>query len=304
MTSTTTTRTSSMGLLYLLTFCILLSRISVPGVNAAEVVIPWAFAGQDAAGNQLDRLPDFRVLPGDTIVFQLENTHNVYLNGDDTCFQTADAELIVDVGSFSPLAFYDIPADTAVGTEFYFLCTVFQHCDPNGMRVRVIVVDESEAPSAAPSVPPTPAPTPSPTEARASDIKILWDFPPGNDPLPSFTASPGDRVIFDWTGTHNLNLYEDATCVRTPGAVTLANTTENSYTFTIPADASGGTVYYFVCDVGNGAHCDAGMKFTVTVEGDSNPTAAPTSDSWSLLLPPRYSLHLGAAAALFFGLFL
>ena len=84
------------------------------------------------------------------------------------------------------------------------------------------------------------------------------------------TVSLGDTIVFNWSGIHNVYIHPTGDCSQV-GAIFVGTETGASYTF---IDADVGDLE-FVCDVG--AHCENGMRVTVTVIAADTTTAAPVS---------------------------
>ncbi|KAJ3314477.1 hypothetical protein HDU76_002410 [Blyttiomyces sp. JEL0837] len=85
-------------------------------------------------------------------------------------------------------------------------------------------------------------------------------------------AMVGDTLKFDLKGgAHNAVSAQDGTCTPITGGIN-ALTDGDTYTFT-----KAGT-YYFICTIGNGYHCQQGMKASITV------VDAPASSASSMMM--------------------
>ena len=83
------------------------------------------------------------------------------------------------------------------------------------------------------------------------------------------TVSLGDTIVFNWSGIHNVYIHPTGDCSQV-GAIFVGTETGASYTF---IDSDVGDLE-FVCDVG--AHCENGMRVTITVIA-AGTTAAPVT---------------------------
>ncbi|KAI8608773.1 hypothetical protein BC830DRAFT_1153858 [Chytriomyces sp. MP71] len=98
-------------------------------------------------------------------------------------------------------------------------------------------------------------------------------------------ATVGDMIQFDLGGNHavvdtDANTYNTCTGVSNnmPAVMGLTSNgvaTPGGYSFTF---AKAGT-YYIICPIGNGAHCQANMKFTVMVSDAAAGQSAPVQSA-------------------------
>lgn len=83
-----------------------------------------------------------------------------------------------------------------------------------------------------------------------------------------FEARVGDTIVFRWAqGGHNVYIHPSMSC-DLEGAIFVGATPGTPYTFTEADGSPEGTDMFFSCDIGNGAHCQAGQSITVTVFSD------------------------------------
>ena len=106
------------------------------------------------------------------------------------------------------------------------------------------------------------------TVSAQEQIVMNW-FIPAEDSFPPMTANVGDTIVFNWAGFHDVQIHPSGDCTE-GGSILVGSQSGASYTFT---EADVGDVL-FVCDVG--AHCEVGMRVTVTVSGAAQMTSAPS----------------------------
>lgn len=80
-------------------------------------------------------------------------------------------------------------------------------------------------------------------------------------------ASVGDTMVFTWQGGHNVFIHPSLTC-NIQGAIPVGFQSGTEYVFQ-PEDA--GTLMFFSCDIGQGAHCRFGQSLTVMVYSGPAP---------------------------------
>ena len=74
----------------------------------------------------------------------------------------------------------------------------------------------------------------------------------------AYKASVGDTIIFRWAnGLHNVFIHPSMSC-DLEGAIPVGFQPGTSYVFTEADGSEEGTEMFFACDIGNGAHCNAG----------------------------------------------
>eukprot|EP00934_Nitzschia_sp_Nitz4_P000276 Nitzschia sp. Nitz4//scaffold87_size112219//18785//19600//NITZ4_004063-RA/size112219-processed-gene-0.18-mRNA-1//-1//CDS//3329559336//276//frame0 len=102
-----------------------------------------------------------------------------------------------------------------------------------------------------------------------ADTEIDWAIPTdGSSAYDPIEVSVGDTIVFNWVGTHSVFIYPSMSCDDSTDAVEIGSTTGASYTFQESDGSPEGTTHFFVCGVGQGAHCNAGQQIMVTVFSD------------------------------------
>lgn len=76
----------------------------------------------------------------------------------------------------------------------------------------------------------------------------------------TFDANVGDTIVFRWGGgSHNVYIHPSGTC-DLDGAILVGQQPDTEYTFTEADGSPEGNEMFFACDIGNGAHCNAGKS--------------------------------------------
>jgi hypothetical protein len=115
---------------YTLFLVLLLVLLSNNYVLGEDKVVSWAIGSADLPGG-------YSAAIGDTVTFQYTTTHNVYLVPDDTSYNNCDftsATVLHD--TLGPFKFTFQSAD--FGKNFYFVCTVANHCE-QGVKLHVFL---------------------------------------------------------------------------------------------------------------------------------------------------------------------
>lgn len=116
-----------------------------------------------------------------------------------------------------------------------------------------------------------------------------WTIPSDGGPLPPLSqVYVGDSLVFDWTGTHNVNRQVSANCsLSTEGDDVVFISDTPPATYQVENEDAGKTIY-FTCRVGS--HCESGMVMAVSVvddygRGDYEPSSfSVLNPSWTLAL--------------------
>jgi len=116
--------------------------------------------------------------------------------------------------------------------------------------------------------------------AAAKTITIGEWYLPYTGPE-TVVANVGDTITFEWDAGHNVYIHPTMDC-NLDGAIYVGDTSPTSYTFTEADGSADGTDMYFACDIGDGAHCQAGQNLIATVysgDGDSGSADAASGDA-------------------------
>ena len=214
--------------------------------------------------------PDLEALPGSTVTLQGRDSTNPHGAWYELAHRWVQREgpavTLSDPTRGDPS--FDVPAGTAVGTEYTFALTVTDEeseSDTDEMTVRVVAT--------------------------------LGATPPAANAGPDMEAEPGETVTLQGTGSTNPHgtwwrMAHRWTQTEGP-EVTLSDPTRGAPSFTVPADAPPGTVFAFaltVTDKDGETDTDA---MTVTVPGGV-PVAADAGPD--LTVAPGATVTLGTEA--------
>ncbi|KAJ7978944.1 Blue copper protein [Quillaja saponaria] len=142
-----------------------------------------------------------------------------------------------------------------------------------------------------------------PTQISATEYNVGdslgWTVPPHANYYSDWASTNrffvGDKLIFNWTGTHTVGDlskadYESCTTEigKVSGPVFTSNSNELVFTVTLTRPGS----RYFLCTVAT--HCANGQKFSINVESINSDTPAPAEGPDS----SASSLSFGVLSAL------
>jgi plastocyanin len=198
---------------------LLLISVLLPFVTGADIPIDWTFPTSPATS-----LPSRTAFVGDTITFNWDGSHNVFIHPTKTCSTRGS----ISVGRSSGVKYTFTKADIG---DMVFACDVGTHCTL-GMILTVTVKD--------PSI-------------------VDWFIPVGSASLPSKTAVVGDTITFQWSGNHNVYIHPSGSCSET-GKILVGTTSGAKYTFRNSDPAN----ILFVCDVSNHCESGMKMTVVVT----------------------------------------
>lgn len=209
--------------------------------------------------------------------------------------------------------------------EFYIACSVSAHC-MFGQRVKVVVNNGDKTPCTSPCVNAA-CVTESSKSSTTSALEIAlkpqansnwW----GTGPFSRLEVDVGDSVVFrTGAGFHDVAIVPSrssfdncdmggkmlvadwsygttdpsAACRTSPECCAGSSCADSGKYVTYRFNASVPGDVYFICSLGNGAHCNAGQKLIVTVR-DSVTSSARTQLNWSLFVAFLTSLWLNLFA--------
>lgn len=223
--------------------------------SAKRIEIDWVV--------DLDNEPMQRITAsaGDTLVFDWEGPHNVYLA--DSCdgaganawndYTCPTENWGTNLGESSPVE-YVIPGSAQTGDYLCFACEVggeWSHCS-FGQHTTVYINNET------PKV-----------------IDLNWIVKGNNEKMQKVTAAAGDVLRFSWKGRHNVykamacpenNAWDNYDCPEDDEWGYLYGE-ETDVDYVISELAQDGDKICFACEVGS--HCQGGQHTTVTIK---NPT--------------------------------
>ena len=102
------------------------------------------------------------------------------------------------------------------------------------------------------------------SSVQSLEIDIPWVKPVVDQMI---EASPGDRLVFSFSSSHNVWLMQDAAALSAcdfDTATEVAGTDASPFVYTVPADASG--ALHFACERFD--HCEEGQVLTVNIVGE------------------------------------
>ncbi|KAJ3203641.1 hypothetical protein HDU82_006461 [Entophlyctis luteolus] len=121
--------------------------------------------------------------------------------------------------------------------------------------------------------------------AAAAQLAAATTYSIGTQGL-SFTGAPstaniGDVLSFSITGHAVVDVSADVynSCGVTTSTSPVIGITSNGGGSIAPFTITKAGTYYVVCPIGDGAHCQAGMKFSFTVADAAPTTAAATTQA-------------------------
>jgi len=153
---------------------------------------------------------DETAMVGDTIQFNYDPFHNVYIHPSGSCDQSDSLE----IGQTSGTTYTFTEEDA--GSDVYFACQISGHCDA-GQIVKVSV---------------------APTDI---DIALDWVIRTYEDE----TAMVGDTIQFNWAGVHNVYIHPSGTCDGMD-SIEIGQKSGAFYTFT---EDDAGQDIYFACQI-------------------------------------------------------
>jgi len=182
---------------------------------------------------------DETAMVGDTIQFNYDPFHNVYIHPSGSCDQSDSLE----IGQTSGTTYTFTEEDA--GSDVYFACQISGHCDA-GQIVKVSV---------------------APTDF---DIVLDWVIRTYEDE----TAMVGDTIQFNWAGEHNVYIHPSGSCDDTD-SIEVGQESGATYTFT---EDDAGQDIYFACQI-TGHCSTGTFRFQilkVSVEPAATPAPAPS----------------------------
>jgi len=189
-------------------------------------------------------LPEIDVEVGQTIRFNWNGPHNVYLHPTGTC----DEEGAIKVGEETG-ASYTFTSDD-IGSTLFFSCDVGQHCELDQFlkaRVTNPTNDENNSNGEGDDS----------NSEFATVIEKDWFIP--QEPFSEISVEVGITIKFNWMRNHNVYLHPTGTCNK-EGAIIVGEETGATYTTTL---ADVGSTLFFSCDVSQ--HCELNQYLKVNV---------------------------------------
>ena len=168
---------------------------SVVGHEEVQIDVPIEWKIQGSLGIPP---PDEILNVGDTITFNWDGDHNVFMHPKGNCVRGRDT---VRVGSTTGAKYTVTEAD--IGKDIPFACQISDHCQ-QGLRITIPVAN--------------------------------WQKPPNGDTeLPSESMAVDDTIAFRWRGDHNVYIHPQGDCSKSNSKL-VGNESPAKYTFTAADD--------------------------------------------------------------------